>query len=74
MSIHTSTSNLAMVLQADNYLFTIEIPADFVSKIVIWKRQGKFIAPTHALNSRTRMCSNLTAHLDFCCKRDNCRE
>ena len=41
MLIHSSTSNLAVVLQADNYLSTVEISADFVSKTVEGERQGR---------------------------------
>ena len=45
MSINSSTSNLPVVLQVDNYLSTIEILANLhVSKTLDWGDQAKYRA------------------------------
>ena len=56
MSIHSFTSNFAVVLLAGTYMYlsTIEILADFVSRTVDWERQGELSHPP-TLNSRTHM-------------------
>ena len=68
VSIHSSTSNLAVVLQADNYLFTIEISADYISKTVDWET-GQRVASTHALNSQMHMSRRFAAPQALCVNR-----